>query len=104
MSRCLDCSWQGLPRRSWCPRCASFDVGEVRVRQGVLAETTVLRRSPRHLDPVPQASDVRLGVVQADGGGTLIARVSGGAREADLVNLCDDSGVAVACLAREAGE
>lgn len=74
------------------------------MRRGVLAETTVSRRSPRDLDSVLPAADVRLAVVHADGGGTLIARVTGGAGEADFVELCDDGGVAVARPLTERGE
>ena len=93
MSKCLEGSWQGLPRRSWCPRCGSADVGDVRVRSGALAETTVVTRSPRGRGVTEPGEDVRIGIVHADGGGTLVVRVSRGAVESEAVVLDEDAGV-----------
>jgi uncharacterized OB-fold protein len=103
MSRCLECSWQGLPRRSWCPRCGSSNVGDARVSSGVLAETTVVSRSPRGRRITEPGDDVRLGVVHAHGGGTLVVRVSRGAVESEVVVLSDEGGVTCARDESEVG-
>ena len=103
MSKCLECSWQGLPRRSWCPRCGSSNVGDVRVTSGVLAETTVVRRSPSGGAVAEQSDEVKLGVVHVQGGGTLVARVSRGAVESEVVVLSDEGGVTRASDESEVG-
>lgn len=103
MSKCRECAWQGLPRRSWCPRCGSSDVGDVRVASGILAETTVVNRSPGGRAMTEPGEEVRLGVVRAQGGGTLVVRVSRGAVESEAVVLADDGGVTRASDESEVG-
>lgn len=96
LTACPKCSWQGMPHRSWCPRCGSFELRTIKVSAGVLAETTVVRRIPRDRATDEWADEIELGAVHADGGGTIIARLARGANEADRVALFEDDGVAVA--------
>jgi uncharacterized OB-fold protein len=103
MSKCHECSWQGLPRRSWCPRCGSSKVGHVRVTSGVLAETTVVSRSPSGRTVTEPGDEVRLGIVHAHGGGTLVVRVSRRAVESEVVALSDEGGVTRASDESEVG-
>jgi hypothetical protein len=63
------------------------------VRRGVLAETTVVSRSPGGSTVTEPGEDVRIGIVHADGGGTLVVRVSRGAVESKAVVLDEDAGV-----------
>jgi uncharacterized OB-fold protein len=90
ISRCAGCGWQGTPLRLWCPGCGGDGVEEVAVTGGVVAETTTVRRfAGGALAPVEVAS------IAVDGGGTLIARLTGGPPGV-RARLSDDSGAPVA--------
>jgi uncharacterized protein len=60
--RCARCGHEVFPARVLCPRCGSPDWDRRAVVEGVVEETTVLRRAPgeRSLEPVPIGS-VRVG-------------------------------------------
>jgi hypothetical protein len=73
------------------------------VRRGALAETTVVSRSPRGSTVTEPGEDVRIGIVHAEGGGTLVVRVSRGAVESDVVVLSDEDGVTRARAESEVG-
>jgi 3-oxoacyl-(acyl-carrier-protein) synthase len=73
------------------------------VTRGVLAETTVVNRSPRGSTVTESGDGVRLGVVHADGGGTLVVRVSRGAVESGVVVLGEVGGAVLASDASEVG-
>lgn len=97
ISRCAACGWQGTPRRIWCPACGGDRVEEVTVTGGTVAETTTVRRfASGELAPVEVAS------ISADGGGTLIARLTG-EKPGTRVQLSDDSGAPVATPAEREG-
>lgn len=95
ISRCTECAWQGTPRRLWCPACGGNRIEQVAVSAGAVAEVTTVRRfADGDLAPVEVAS------IDADGGGTLIARLAGGGPRA-RVRLTDDGGAPVAAPAGE---
>ena len=97
ISRCAGCGWQGTPQRLWCPGCGGDRIEEVAVTGGTVAETTTVRRfAAGELAPVDVAS------IAVDGGGTLIARLTGGAPGA-RVQLSDDGGAPVATPAEGEG-
>ena len=90
ISRCSACAWQGTPRRLWCPACGSDRVEEAVVSGGTVAEVTTVQ----HIAGGAAAPVVVAGI-EADGGGTLIARLEGGEPGA-RVRLSDDRGAPVA--------
>ncbi len=97
VSRCSACGWQGTPRRLWCPACGSERVEEVAVSTGTVAEVTTVRRFAGGAHPPVEIASVGL-----EGGGTLIARLAGGAPGA-RVRLGDDGGAPVATSAEGEG-
>ena len=96
ISRCAECAWQGTPRRLWCPACGGERIEQVGVAAGAVAEVATVRRfAEGELAPVEVAS------IDADGGGTVIARLAGGDGPRARVRLTDDGGAPVATPAEE---
>jgi uncharacterized OB-fold protein len=91
VSVCAACSWQGFPRRLWCPSCGAEHLGEEEVRGGLVEDATVLRRAAgREL-----GGEVPLGTVLLDGGGRAIAKLVGAAA-GDRVGVGLEAGAIVA--------
>ena len=93
VTRCTNCDWQGLPRRLWCPSCGSADVASALIESGTVAATTTIRRAPA----TPSGSQaVRLGEIELDGGGKVIARLSRDVSEGMHVALAQEDGAVIA--------
>ena len=73
VGECVQCGQRRFPLPIWCHRCGSFDVRDVPVSSGTVAEATIVRRAVG----VARGS-VRLGAVALDGGGVVVARLEPG--------------------------
>jgi len=89
---CSACGRAAFPARLLCPRCGANDWRTEEAHEGVVEETTFLRRAPG--GPLPEP--VPLGTVRLDGGVLVVARLGPAMRPGESVRLEYRDGVPVA--------
>jgi uncharacterized protein len=89
---CSTCGQRVFPERLLCPRCGANDWRSEEVSEGVVEETTLLRRAPGG----PPAEPVPLGTVRLEGGVLVVARLEATMRPGASVRLEYRDGVPVA--------
>ena len=92
---CAACGLRFFPHRLACSRCGSREFSTVVVTEGVIEETTTVRRAPGGLPAGP----VVVAAVQLGEGPRVVARVDGGTRPGETVCLSLEAGAPVAASA-----
>ena len=82
VGRCERCGTTTFPKPEWCATCGATQVEAVEAAEGIVEETTTLRRAVG-LDIGP----VRIGAVRVKGGAVVLARLEGDARSGSAVQL-----------------
>jgi uncharacterized OB-fold protein len=89
---CARCGHEVFPPRLLCSRCGASEWRRREASEGVLEESTVLRRAPG----VPALDPVHLGSVRMGGAVVVVARVESGVEEGAPVRLQYRDGIPVA--------
>jgi uncharacterized OB-fold protein len=92
VSLCPACAWRGFPKRLWCPRCGSFELGEEIAVEGVVEEATTVHRAVGRQRRWPAT---HLGTVRVEGGVAVVARLEL-ATAGDAVRLATEAGAVIA--------
>ena len=90
--RCRRCGHEVFPARLLCPRCGASDWERAEASEGVVEESTVLRRAPGAASPEP----VTLGSVRVRKTIVVVARLTPGVDPDASVRLEYGDGVPVA--------
>jgi uncharacterized protein len=89
---CVACNHPVFPARLLCPRCGAADWRRTEVEEGVIEETTILRRAPGASSFEP----VRIAAVRLEPGVRVTARLASDAGPGASVRLDYRDGVTVA--------
>jgi uncharacterized protein len=92
VTTCSACGHAVFPARLLCPRCGGSEWRRSDVAEGVVEDSTVLRRAPG----APALDPVSLGSVRVAGGVVVIARIETGVENGAAVQLQYRDGIPVA--------
>jgi uncharacterized OB-fold protein len=89
---CVHCGHEVFPVRLVCPRCGGSEWGRNDVSEGVVEESTLLRRAPGE----PELDPVYVGSVRVADGVIVVARLEAGVEDGAAVRLQYREGIPVA--------